>query len=63
MNAIQCDNCQTVVNPDTSVGWRRLESLGIDVRVIGESPGPWHFDSLKCLVEWALAFAGVKEDT
>jgi hypothetical protein len=61
MNAIQCDRCGRIVHPDTCVDWLRVDYVGVNVRSIIEPPGPFHFDSLKCLVEWAHERTGVTD--
>jgi hypothetical protein len=58
VNAIQCDRCKCVGDAYSSVGWLQVERIGID---IGDPRGPFHFDSLKCMTEWALLTAGVRE--
>ncbi len=39
MNAIQCDNCQRIVDPDVGIGWFKLErARGISTLTWGELP-------------------------
>jgi hypothetical protein len=50
---IRCDNCKKEGSAESLVGWFKLERFGLNVMSHGDLPGPWHFDSEKCLHEWA----------
>jgi hypothetical protein len=61
MDAIQCDRCKEIGNADTIIGWFKVQPIGIDVSRFRDPLETLHFDSLKCLTDWAMETAGVTD--
>lgn len=53
MNAVICDNanCQKRRTSEYET-WYEVTDMG-GIRFAGLTEGPWHFDTLDCLTDWA----------
>lgn len=49
--AFMCNNCRGFTPKDVA-NWYRLERAD-EMIGLAEYPGPWHFCTLKCLIEWS----------
>lgn len=50
---LRCDVCGAVQHEDASVGWVRVEPLGVDTPTFDTPGPPYHFCSRPCLMDWA----------
>lgn len=52
-DSVTCDSCGRTEFREGLFGWLAVSREGMDARTYGQPLGPWHFDSLECLVAWA----------
>lgn len=53
---IRCDNCNEEFHEDPyRASYFTLERSGGNMPLMNEEPGPWHFDTWRCIMQFANA--------